>query len=71
MTATAVFEGDAICFVPNQGASLPIFDTGTSLDLHLKEHVMYQRILVPVDGSSTSQRGLEEAIRVSLPTDPI
>jgi len=26
---------------------------------------MYQRILVPVDGSSTSQRGLEEAIRLA------
>ena len=27
---------------------------------------MYQRILVPVDGSPTSTRGLEEAIRVAL-----
>jgi nucleotide-binding universal stress UspA family protein len=27
---------------------------------------MYQRILVPVDGSPTSNRGLEEAIRVAL-----
>jgi nucleotide-binding universal stress UspA family protein len=26
---------------------------------------MYQRILVPVDGSETSKRGLEEAVRVS------
>ena len=26
---------------------------------------MYQRILVPVDGSDTSKRGLEEAIKVS------
>jgi len=26
---------------------------------------MYQRILVPVDGSSTSQRGLEEAVRLA------
>ena len=26
---------------------------------------MYQRILVPVDGSETAQRGLEEAIRLS------
>lgn len=26
---------------------------------------MYQRILVPIDGSSTSQRGLEEAIRLA------
>jgi nucleotide-binding universal stress UspA family protein len=26
---------------------------------------MYQRILVPVDGSSTSKRGLEEAIRLA------
>ena len=26
---------------------------------------MYQRILVPVDGSETSRRGLEEAIRLS------
>jgi nucleotide-binding universal stress UspA family protein len=26
---------------------------------------MYERILVPVDGSETSKRGLEEAIRVS------
>jgi nucleotide-binding universal stress UspA family protein len=26
---------------------------------------MYQRILVPVDGSDTAQRGLEEAIRLS------
>ena len=26
---------------------------------------MYQRILVPVDGSSTSQRGIEEAIRLA------
>jgi nucleotide-binding universal stress UspA family protein len=30
--------------------------------------VMYQRILVPVDGSSTSQRGLDEAIRLALLT---
>jgi nucleotide-binding universal stress UspA family protein len=27
---------------------------------------MYQRILVPVDGSATSSRGLEEAIRVAM-----
>ncbi|CAN5705066.1 universal stress protein [soil metagenome] len=27
---------------------------------------MYQRILVPIDGSPTSSRGLEEAIRVAL-----
>lgn len=26
---------------------------------------MYQRILVPIDGSSTSQRGVEEAIRLA------
>jgi nucleotide-binding universal stress UspA family protein len=26
---------------------------------------MYQRILVPIDGSETSKRGLEEAVRVS------
>ncbi|MDY0105684.1 MAG: universal stress protein, partial [Giesbergeria sp.] len=26
---------------------------------------MYQRILVPVDGSSTAQRGLTEAIRLA------
>ncbi|MGJ7511538.1 universal stress protein [Variovorax sp. GT1P44] len=26
---------------------------------------MYQRILVPVDGSTTSMRGLEEAIRIA------
>ena len=26
---------------------------------------MYQRILVPIDGSATSQRGLEEAIKLS------
>jgi nucleotide-binding universal stress UspA family protein len=29
---------------------------------------MYQRILVPVDGSSTSNRGLEEAIRLATLT---
>jgi nucleotide-binding universal stress UspA family protein len=28
----------------------------------LKELLMYQRILVPIDGSSTSRRGLDEAI---------
>jgi nucleotide-binding universal stress UspA family protein len=28
---------------------------------------MYQRILVPIDGSPTSWRGLEEAIQVALP----
>jgi nucleotide-binding universal stress UspA family protein len=35
--------------------------------IHLapKEHVMYQRILVPVDGSATSRRGLDEAIRLA------
>ncbi|MFY1972465.1 universal stress protein, partial [Achromobacter dolens] len=27
---------------------------------------MYQRILVPVDGSPTSERGLQEAIRLAL-----
>jgi nucleotide-binding universal stress UspA family protein len=30
-----------------------------------KEVLMYQRILVPLDGSSTSARGLDEAIRVA------
>ncbi|WOB76835.1 universal stress protein [Achromobacter xylosoxidans] len=29
---------------------------------------MYQRILVPVDGSPTSERGLQEAIRLALLT---
>ena len=29
---------------------------------------MYQRILVPVDGSSTSKRGLDEAIRIAKST---
>ncbi|RZL96209.1 MAG: universal stress protein [Variovorax sp.] len=29
---------------------------------------MYQRILVPIDGSSTSRRGLDEAIRVATLT---
>ena len=27
---------------------------------------MYQRILVPVDGSSTSKRGLDEAIKIAI-----
>ena len=27
---------------------------------------MYQRILVPIDGSATAQRGLEEAIALTL-----
>ncbi len=29
---------------------------------------MYQRILVPIDGSSTSQRGIEEAVRLATLT---
>jgi nucleotide-binding universal stress UspA family protein len=33
--------------------------------LHFGRPVMYQRILVPVDGSPTSVRGLDEAIRIA------
>jgi nucleotide-binding universal stress UspA family protein len=33
--------------------------------LHSGRSVMYQRILVPVDGSPTSVRGLDEAIRIA------
>ncbi|MEP6721509.1 MAG: universal stress protein [Variovorax sp.] len=36
--------------------------------LSIKERVMYQQILVPIDGSSTSQRGLDEAIRLATLT---
>ncbi|MEO8309589.1 MAG: universal stress protein [Caldimonas sp.] len=32
---------------------------------HLQEHAMYQRILVPVDGSATSNLGLDEAVKLA------
>jgi nucleotide-binding universal stress UspA family protein len=39
------------------------------LDSIAQESSMYQRILVPIDGSPTAQRGLEEAIRLAKAFD--
>jgi nucleotide-binding universal stress UspA family protein len=35
--------------------------------VHPPEDFMYQRILVPIDGSDTAQRGLQEAIELARP----
>ena len=32
---------------------------------------MYQRILVPIDGSATAEQGLREAIGTSVRTSPV
>jgi hypothetical protein len=37
----------------------------TPCHLQREETAMYQRILVPVDGSTTSKHGLDEAIRLA------
>ncbi|GAA4356278.1 hypothetical protein GCM10023165_49190 [Variovorax defluvii] len=44
------------------GHVLPIL---VSSEAEFQEHAMYQRILVPLDGSPTSKRGLEEAIALA------
>lgn len=40
-------------------------DTAPVMDAIAKEPTMYQRILVPVDGSPTSNQGLAEAVRLA------
>lgn len=40
----------------------------TTSNTHAGDDVMYKRILVAVDGSTTSQRGLDEAIRLATST---
>jgi nucleotide-binding universal stress UspA family protein len=48
----------------DQGAGAPVRGHCTDAS-KLSELTMYQRILVPFDGSITSQQGLEEALRLS------
>ena len=48
-------------------STLPILGHPLEFQPQPKESSMYQRILVPVDGSPTSDRGLDEAIRIATP----
>src|SRR5262249_492308 len=55
------------CIAPNQGAASRACRQWKLIQLQRKDRAMamYQRILVPVDGSSTSRRGLDEAIHLA------
>jgi nucleotide-binding universal stress UspA family protein len=56
--------GSSVSLAPDQIARSGGADTGR-ISTQRQEQAMYQRILVPIDGSETSKRGLEEAIRLA------
>ncbi|WP_412512216.1 universal stress protein [Variovorax paradoxus] len=53
------------CLAPPQGEGRRPSDTDGLFNPQSEESAMYQRILVPIDGSPTARRGLDEAIRLA------